>query len=537
MQNKFTIHLIILLILFNSRLFSQTVTWAKDIAPIFYKHCTSCHHEGGAGHFSLLDYGNAFSHAFSIQYKTETRQMPPFPSDPTYRKFKDERRLSDAEIQLIKDWYNNGAVMGDTNLAPPKPVYTNQPAIQNADRVLTIPTFTVNSNKDIYQCFVLDPQLSQDVYMDAYEVIPGNPSIVHHVLIFEDTTGVATQKDAQTPEPGYLSFGGIGVTNAKLIGAWVPGSKPQFFPNNMGVKLSKNGKIVMQIHYPAGSLNMQDSSSLRIRLSNASLREIILQAPLRYSNGGNGGLINGPLVIAPNEVKTFYNQYTLSGVLPKLSLVLVAPHMHLIGRSIMSFAVTPANDTIPLIKIPEWDFRWQLSYYFQKPVVIPPGTKLFGKATYDNTANNPFQPNDPLQTVRAGEATTDEMMLIYFGFLIYQTGDENIIIDSTLIQQQPTDLDEKELTQIVSTPQFYEPVPNPAAHSTLLQFFLPKSTTVSFEIYDITGRKTAAIASKKYIEGFGETRLSTETLPNGNYIVRMKTEDGRALTKQLFIQR
>lgn len=534
MRKLFTFNALLLLYTYS---FSQSTTWAKDIAPIFYKNCTSCHHEGGAGHFSLLDYGNAFSHAFAIQYKTEMKQMPPFPSDPTYRKFKDERRLSDAEIQKIKDWYNAGAPMGDTNLAPAKPTYLNLPALANADRILKMPTYTVSSSKDVYQCFVLDPQLTQDTYIDAYEVIPGNPSIVHHVLLYEDTTGQAAQKDLQTVEPGYLSFGGIGVASAKLIGAWVPGSEPQFFPKNMGVKLNKKGKIVMQVHYPAGSLNLQDSTTLRLRFSNSSsLREITLAPVLRYGNGGNGGLLNGPLVIQADEVKTFYNQYSLPISYPQLSVIIVAPHMHLIGRSIMSFAVTPTNDTIPLVKIPEWDFRWQMSYYFQKPVVIPPGTKIFGKATYDNTATNPFQPNDPPQKVTAGEATTDEMMLVYFGFLLYQNGDENLIIDSSLIQQQPTGLDENDVQQIVQNPQFYEPIPNPTQTAFMIQFFLPKDDKLSFDIFDLSGRKVDSFATESFNKGFGEKRFDIDQIANGNYFLRVKTSNGRYYTKQLLIQ-
>jgi len=513
---------------------SQSVTWAKDIAPIFYKNCTTCHHDGGAGHFSLLDYQNAFSHAFSIQYKTENKQMPPFPTDPSYRKFKDERRLSDAEIQTIKDWYNAGAPMGDTNTAPTQPIYTNLPELTTPSKILQIPTYSVSSNYDVYQCFVLDPQLSQDEYFDAYEVIPGNPSIVHHVLIYEDTTGVSTTKDAQTPEPGYLNFGGIGVASAKLIGAWVPGSKPQFYPPNIGVKLHKNAKVVMQIHYPAGSLSKKDSTTLRLRFSNSPLREISLAPILRYANSGNGGLLNGPLSIEADEVKTFYNQYTLANNYPKISLVLTAPHMHLIGRSIMAFAVTPTNDTIPIVKIPEWDFRWQMSYYFQKPVVIPPGTKLFGKATYDNTATNPFQPNNPPKKVTAGEATTDEMFLVYFGYMLYQNGDEDMVIDSSILQL-PTDLNKSEIASIVSTPQFYEPIPNPAQGATTLSFFLPNTTEVAFEVYDIAGKKVHSIPSSLFNQGFATQQLFTDALANGTYIVRMIVSEKQLLAKQLII--
>lgn len=518
-----------------SQLYSQTVNWAEHIAPILYKNCTTCHHEGGAGHFSLIDYQDAFTHAFSIHYKTEAKEMPPFPSDPSYRKFKDERRLTDNEIQLITDWFNNGAAMGDTNLAPVKPIYTNLPAISTPNKILQIPTYTVTATRDVYQCFVLDPQLTQDVFIDAYEVVPGNREIVHHVLIYEDTTGQSTIKDAQTQEPGYTSFGGIGVMSARLLGGWVPGSDASFFPNNMGVKLHKNGKIVIQVHYPAGSQNKADSTTLRLRFSNSSLREINIDPALHYF-GGNGGLTNGPLVINANEVKTFYNKFDIPSYYPKLSLIYLAPHMHLIGRSIMAFAVTPTNDTIPLVKIPNWDFRWQMFYFNQKPIVIPPGSKLMGKATYDNTATNPFQPNDPPKKVTAGEATTDEMFLVYFGYVLYENGDENIILDSSIIQQ-PTAIINNELEQIITTAQFLDPLPNPAQNQTKLQFILPKQEAIKFHVFDVNGKLVSETSQTLFEKGFNEIILNTEQFSSGNYIVQMISNSGKNVAKQLLVER
>ncbi|MBX2908691.1 MAG: T9SS type A sorting domain-containing protein [Chitinophagales bacterium] len=514
--------------------FSQTVNWAEHIAPILYKNCTTCHHDGGAGHFSLINYSDAFNNAFSIHYKTQAKKMPPFPSDPTYRKFKDERRLTDSEIQLITDWFNNGAPMGDSTLAPAKPTYTNLPEIVTPSKVLQMPTYTVTATNDVYQCFVLDPQLTQDVFLDAYEVIPGNREIVHHVLIYEDTTGQSTVKDAQTQEPGYTSFGGIGVMSARLLGGWVPGSNASFFPRNMGVKLHKNGKIVIQVHYPAGSKNKADSTTLRLRFSNSTLREINIDPALHYF-GGNGGLTNGPLVINAGEVKTFYNKYDIPSYYPKLSLIYLAPHMHLIGRSIMAFAVTPTNDTIPLVKIPNWDFRWQMFYFNQKPVVVPPGSKLMGKATYDNTATSPFQPNDPPKKVTAGEATTDEMFLVYFGYTLYENGDENIVIDSSIIQQ-PTGINTNDLEEIITTAQFLDPLPNPAQNQTKLQFVLPKQETILFQVFDVNGKIVSEIKPVSYEKGFGETTLNTEKFSSGNYIIRMVSNSGKTVSKQLLVE-
>jgi hypothetical protein len=139
------------------------------------------------------------------------------------------------------------------------------------------------------------------------------------------------------------------------------------------------------------------------------------------------------LFIAANQTKTFYGQYTIPAFYGKVSMLQVAPHMHLIGRSIQSHALAPNNQTIPLIKINDWNFMWQGGYDFQQIQVMPVSTTLYFEATYDNTTNNPFNPSNPPVNVSEGEATTDEMMMIYFTYTGYQPGDENIIIDSTLV--------------------------------------------------------------------------------------------------------
>jgi hypothetical protein len=528
---------IVLLLVFHQITKTQ-VTWAKDIAPILYANCTSCHHDGGGGHFSLVKYEDAFSYAFSIQYKTGAHQMPPWPPDESYRKFTESRTLTDQQIQLIKDWYNAGAPAGDTTKAPAKPAYSNLPELA-ANIDLKMQTYTVTAQNDIYRCFVLPSGLTQDEFITAFEVIPGNGNIVHHVLAYEDTTSESTQLDANDPGPGYTNFGGIGVNGANLIGAWVPGARAMKFPTGMGIKLHKNAKVVIQVHYPQGSNGQVDSTRIRlVTTPNSNTREITMAPALHYANGGQGGLLNGPLSINPDEIKTFYNRFSLPGNYPKITIISVAPHMHLIGTKIGAYSVNAAGDTLPIIRINDYDFKWQGNYLPQKPIVITPGSRLEGWATYNNTLTNPRQPSDPPKKVTAGEATTNEMFLIYFGYTIYRQGDEDIIIDSTLLEPAtPNAINDNLPDNAIFTAQLYDAVPNPANTSSVISFYLPYQSEIQLEIVDIQGKTVHTITGKTTLnKGFHNFKAETASLAAGNYFVRLRETNGTK-TKQLIIAR
>lgn len=426
-MNKF---LITLLFLFSAGFsFSQSPNFSEDVASIIYNNCTSCHRSGGISSLPLASYTDVANAVFPVLFDVTNGIMPPWPPDANYRHYAHERSLTSQEISTIQRWVNGGMPQGNPALAPPVPVFPNGSVLPNPDLVLTMQPYTVDSLGDLYRCFVLPSGLTQSQFITAMEVIPGDRSIVHHVLVYEDTTGICRQLDNADPGPGYTNFGGSGNNDARLIGAFVPGSLPYYFPNGMGVNLHRNADIVIQVHYPGGSFGKTDSTSVHLFLSNNSLRDVSL-APILYHY--SPVLINGPLVIPVNTVKTFKERYTVpSGY--NISVLGVAPHMHTVGKTFLSYAITPSGDTIRLIKIDDWDFHWQGMYYFQKVQLIPGGSTLYAEATYDNTVNNPSNPHNPPQLIQLGESTDDEMMLEYFSFLQYQPGDENIIMDSTIL--------------------------------------------------------------------------------------------------------
>jgi mono/diheme cytochrome c family protein len=405
---------------FSSPVASQTPSWSEDIACIIYNNCSTCHNLNGIAPFPLMRYEDAAQRAASIVYFTENKLMPPWPPDPDFNSMKNERILSAEEIQLIKDWVDGGAPRGDVSSEPHAPVFESNETITEPDLVIQLPHYTSRAIQgDEYRCFVIPIDLEQDMVITGLEVMPGNRNIVHHVLVYHDATNTPVNNDNADPDEGYLCFGGIGSNSANLIGGWVPGQSATFYPDGMGVPLPAKTNVVVQLHYPHGSAGLSDQTHINLKLAHSQgIRPIRIDPMLNHIIN-----IDRPLIIPANTVQEFREEF----VIPiKVTVLGAAPHMHLIGTSIKTYAIDLAGDTIPLIDIPRWDFEWQGFYDFKKPVILEPGTRVIADAVYDNTLNNIFNPSNPPINVFLGEATTDEMMLVFFPWMFYQPGDENL---------------------------------------------------------------------------------------------------------------
>lgn len=408
---------------------AQAPTWADDVACIVYSHCTSCHHPGGiAGEVvDMTTYAGAFAHRDDIRDYTAARAMPPWPPHPEYRSLAHERVLSQDEIDIITAWVNADGPSGDLGTAPPAPVYSTEWTIPIPDLTVKMQDYTIPSlSDDLYRAFVIPSGTTTDQWIKQFEVIPGNGAAVHHVLVYQDTTGQAQALDDADPDPGYVSFGGIGVNDAKLIGFWVPGASSFATPEGMAIKLFAGADIVMQVHYPNGSDGLLDSTRINFRYDpDVFVRNLDISAPLEHLVS----IVEPFLSIPPNEVRTFHEEYQIPALFPA-TIVAIGPHAHLLCKHMKSYAVTPSQDTVPLIDL-DWDFHWQGMYEFRHPIYLPGGSWLYGEATYDNTTNNPDNPNDPPQLVTLGESTTDEMMLFFMAYTYGFPSDTNIVIDDS----------------------------------------------------------------------------------------------------------
>ncbi len=453
----------------SSVLFSQT-TWSEHIAPIMYQHCTSCHRDGGIAPFSLMTYPEASVAAFAVADAVTEGAMPPWPPDTTYRRFSHERVLNADEIDLIVAWLAESTPEGDPALAPPPPVYSDDGFISlppDLEIVMPVHTSQATMMSDDYSCFAITAGLLQDKKIRAFELVPGNPAIVHHALVFIDPNAsypTNTSGNCMGPQDG-------------LIGGYTPGAVPTVFPSdgeefNLGVNLPAGSNVVLAMHYPHGSQGQTDQSRLRLWFypDEVPIREVTTTPVLQ----------NWSFTLPPNEMTMVSAQFSTIPV--DISLLSVFPHMHMLGKSIESHAVTPTNLTIPLIRINHWDFHWQQFYAFEQLVRIPAWSTLFGEGMYDNTVNNPHNPNNPPITVGPGLNTSDEMFLIYFQYLPYQQGDE--LIDLEPLTQMPVVTSVKEYTADSPMRLF----PNPARDFVNLELDIQQSDMVSVYLYDLQGR-------------------------------------------------
>ena len=481
------------------------VNWSDDVAEIFFDNCTACHRPNGIGPFSLLTYDDAVANSAGLDYIVSSGYMPPWHADTDYQNYAHERVLTSEEIIQLTEWVNTGTLSGDLADAPPAPVYPEDGFISiPADLEVQIPEYTSNASlfADDYVCFALPLGLETEKKLRGFEVIPGNPQIVHHALMYIDP-----EAEYETDLSGFC-----GGPTEGLIGGYTPGSTPTIFPSNgddvnMGVTIPAGSNIVFAMHYPEGSAGETDATKIRLYFydDEVEIREISTDPIIQ----------NWTFNLPANEVTDVNAQF---GFIPTdISVMSVFPHMHLLGKEIKSYAVTQAEDTIPFVNIPHWDFEWQQFYFFQELIPLPAWSTVYGEGTYDNTVNNPHNPNDPPQDVGAGLNTTDEMFLVYFHYTAYEEGDEDINLE--------------ELTQITSVGELTQEsniqvntFPNPFSETINFDVELERSSTVSLYIYDISGKLVDKVCDRvNYGQGQQLLEWKPEAgLKNGVYYYGLK---------------
>jgi hypothetical protein len=352
------------------------------------------------------------------------------------------------------------------------------------------------------------------------EYLPGNNAIVHHIVIWADPTNISQNLDDADPLPGFESNGTMPASLfASLIGAWAPGSGLFKLPSNMGIKINSNYDYVVEVHYAPGSLNQADSTKINLKFTEvpaSSTREVYVDAVLEYFFG----MTDGPLFVPANTVKTFHEALTVSGY--DVSVLGVFPHMHKVGTSFKSWALNSSGDTTRLIDIPKWSFHWQGFYNYQKLVPVYNGTTIWGEATYDNTTNNPDNPNNPPQDVHAGEKTTDEMMIGFYAYTLYKPGDENLILDSTLLTGTTApDLSSAEIKVF----------PNPVSEQINISLSLKESGLLDYRVYDVKGVLVQSGHNENAAAGKQQLTMPVNNLAPGMYLLHIVTAEGSFTTK------
>lgn len=423
-------------------------TWAVDIAPIVYKNCTPCHRPGEAGGFDLLTYAQAKQRSKLIRFVTKTHYMPPWPADEGYTHFVGERVLSQQEIKNIATWVENECPRGDSLEEPALPTFYKGSYFGKPDLVVRAvePVQVKGNGTDVFLIQKFPFEIEHDTIVQLIEFVPHQRKVVHHVnghlLAYNEGRKVNyfsgenqhsdtrsklmdVYKDMHIPyadraQPQFPAM----TPNAVY---YLPGFLPPSYPKEIGgYRIKKKGVFLLNnIHYGPSNVDLIDSSHI-----NVFFRKDPVQRPISEAQLGTFGLtpIEPEFEIPPNEIKTFHTALTLTS---DLSMLAVNPHMHLIGKTFWAYVLNPKGDTIPLIRINKWDFRWQYYYTFEHPVHLVAGSTIHVFGTYDNTNKNPNNPYHPPQVITQGNGvesmkTTEEMFQFIFTYVPYKVGDEKI---------------------------------------------------------------------------------------------------------------
>ena len=530
----------IFLILMSGYVFSQSneVTFTKDISPIIYNKCTSCHRMGESGPMSFTSYEEVASLGSMIEYVTQNDYMPPWPPDPAYTSHSmlDERFLTESEKNLISEWVSQGLPEGDPELESEMPIFTEGSAIGEPDFVFQLEEeyFIEGNNQDDYRVFVFPTGFTEDTYIKAIEFRPDNREAVHHALMMVDVTGTGAQQDAESPDVlGYEAFGGFNLEGVSpndyvFLGGYAPGMNPVVWNGELGMKIPAGADLLCQIHYAPSSVDEWDRSSiniftkpvdqverevqmkmwLRLDIDIPANTETQVEACLNFS--GSFADLFGPGEIYQFGQPTGYFGEQNCELPEDWSLLGILPHSHLMGKSWEVYAETPDGETLPIIKIPNWDFDWQGFYYPEYMQYIPAGSRIEAIATYDNT--NDFN-------MGWGELTTDEMFFCPIYYVPYQEGDENIYLGI------------EETTSILeNTPFLFEIFPNPAQDYIEIKNIVRDHNNFNVKLYDNKGRVMDIIMKENFQSEINNVKLDISTLSSGTYFVNIQSETG-SLTK------
>lgn len=361
------------------------VTFYRDVLPILQNHCQECHRPAQMAPMSLTTYEESRPWAKAIRDQVRSRKMPPWPADPCCGHFSNDRSLSTAEIETLAKWADTGAAKGDLRDAPPPKTWPEGWNLPSHDLELAMTrAFEVPASGAVeYQYFPIPTGFKEDRWVQAVEVRPGNRKVVHHIVVY-------------IREPGSTWTGGP--TKADILTVYAPGSTPDVWPEGMAKLIKAGSDLVFEIHYTPTGNPAKDQTRIGFVFAKGPPEKRVLTLQLN----------NDHFLIPAGE-----KDYRVSawGSIPNDALLLsMFPHMHLRGKS---FVFALIDDKRTLLSVPNYDFFWQLSYRLKVPIPLKKGTRIECWATYDNSANNPSNP-DPTVDVKYGHQSWEEMMVGFF---------------------------------------------------------------------------------------------------------------------------
>jgi hypothetical protein len=393
-------------------------TYAGDVAPILNRACVSCHREGEVAPFSLGSYAQAKLWSAMIADVTGRGVMPPWQAAAGYGTFRDARTITPQEVALLQQWSDAGAPAGDLRLAPAPPPPPGAWSAGKPELIVTAerPFRVTAEGKDEYRCVVLPLTFTRDTYVTLTQIHPSAPSVVHHVIVYIDPSGIRGL-DASAADPHRDGDGfdnpnaGVGdpVDGVSWLAAWAPGNQATPTAPGVAVRIPKGARLIMEVHYHRSGKEETDHTAVGLTFSRDTVDKQLLTVDISPRDGlylpaGDAAHHVTAQLTAPTGV-------TVRGVFP---------HMHQLGKSMHVWAEAPSPGATPagakpqeLIWVKNWDFNWQTTYDFAQPIELPRGTVVKVDAVYDNSENNLRNPHRPPQPVHWGESTSDEMCIAF----------------------------------------------------------------------------------------------------------------------------
>jgi tetratricopeptide (TPR) repeat protein len=383
------------------------VTFSKDVAPILFNNCASCHRPNSSAPFSLLSYADAKKHASDIAKVTASGYMPPWLPARGFGTFAGERHLTGEQIKLLQRWVEGGRVEGNPSDLPAQPVFPDGWELGPPDLVVEMPgAYTLAAEgRDLYRNFVIPAPLRETRFVRAFEFHPRNRA-VHHVRIKFDPTRQSRRLDAQDAEPGFPGMKTPGKFPMGHMTTWVPGQIPHSVPDGLQWPLEREMDIVLEIHLQRTGKEENVRPQIAFYFTNA---------PPTKSSFLVG--LTSELIDIPAGETNYLVERKIQLPVDVLGLTIL-PHLHYLGKEAEAFAVLPNGKREWLLRIPDWDFNWQGEYQYREPVALPAGTTVEMRYRYDNSAANPRNPNHPVRRVVYGPQSTDEMAELWLQVLV-----------------------------------------------------------------------------------------------------------------------
>ena len=388
---------------------AKNVTFHKNIEPILQARCQSCHRPGEAAPMSLLTYQDARPWAKAMREAVVGRKMPPWFADPAHGSFTNDRRMPQSEIDQIIAWADNGAKEGNPKQAPKALTFTEGWVMGKPDAVIEMPGYEVPATGTIdYTYFDIPTGFTEDKWVQNVEVRAGDRKVVHHVVVEVRPPGVKYLTEAKygeayvpphrdKPHKPDTGKGALEVDQIEVAGVYVPGGLPYYLKPGQARLIPAGSDLIFQMHYTTNGKASLDRSRIGFQFAKEPPAERVVNTLVTNRN------LDIPAGDPNHEVLasvTLQNDSTMLAMFP---------HMHVRGKAFEYRATYPNGTKETLLNVPRYDFNWQLTYYLREPKVLPKGTVLECVARYDNSANNPFNP-DPAKEIWWGDQTWDEML-------------------------------------------------------------------------------------------------------------------------------